>query len=78
MQNFYMTFGVQYNHEPHPTWDGATGQGWVKVVAENYDDARSMVETRFGQAWSFLYPEEHFTEKSRSYYPMGEILSIGG
>jgi len=50
MKTFYLTFGVQY------PWK----DGWVEVMAHDYQDARKKVISRFGTEWSALYKAEEF------------------
>lgn len=77
MQNYYLTFGVKYNHEVHPCWSIATGGGWVRIEALSYDEARLIARQFFGLAWAFIYPEVRFNVKDdRPFYPDGELLHI--
>jgi hypothetical protein len=78
LQKFYLTFGVQYSHLPHPTWPGAHPDGWVLIEAVNEDRARGLAYLYFKQNWSMLTPENHFPAElnKRQYYPLGEIARI--
>lgn len=78
MRNFYLTFGVKYRHEPHPFWKGADPSGWVTIVAGSEPEARRTASLYFGEAWSMLYPDNHFNEalNKAQFYPRGEIARI--
>lgn len=77
MENFYLTFGVAYNHNPHPSGEDVSGKGWVRIVAPTYDEAREIAKGYYGLEWAFLTPEKRFPEKSKNYYPHGEIACLG-
>lgn len=77
VKNFYLTFGVKYPGTPHPCWTGATGAGWVRIMALSEDEARAVAKQFFGMAWAFVYPESRFDARdSRRFYPMGERLVL--
>lgn len=78
LQKFYLTFGVQYSHTPHPTWPGAHPDGWVLIEAANEDRARGLAYLYFKANWSMLYPEAHFPVElnKQKYYPFGEIAAL--
>lgn len=78
LKNFYLTFGVQYRHEPHPYWKGADPDGWVLIQATDYDAARRQAVRHFGQRWSMLYEAAYFNEEENKarYYPKGAIAEI--
>lgn len=78
MHAFYLTFGVQYPEVPHPRWAGADKDGWVKILALDYDDARNVAVSHFGPHWSMLYPAAHFPEEyhKRRYYPKGQLALL--
>lgn len=77
-QEFYLTFGVQYPREPHPTWSGADKNGWVKIIARDEPAARQLAIAHFRQHWSMLYPADHFDEEENKlrYYPLGQLAVI--
>lgn len=78
LQKFYLTFGVQYSHTPHPTWPGANPDGWVLIEAVTESRARGLAYLYFKEYWSMLTPEAHFPaelNKAR-YYPLGEIARL--
>ena len=78
LKDFYLTFGVQYSHEPHPYWTGANPNGWVQIHTKDNDTARRLARRYFGQRWSMLYDELYFNpvESKRQYYPLGCIALI--
>lgn len=72
VQDFYVTFGVQYNTEPHPVIDHPRiADGYVVIEAPDYETARRMAFALFGQKFSMIYsswdrPEDRFV-------PYGEV-----
>jgi hypothetical protein len=50
---FYVTFGVQYRTHPHPL--GMHPDGYVIIVADNEEDARTEAWSLFGTTWSMIY-----------------------
>lgn len=74
--NWYVTFGVQYSHKEHPihgAWK-IHPDGWVRVLADTYDEARRLTEDAFQTRWSNLYhPDDWETE----FFPLGELGTIG-
>lgn len=54
---FFVSFGVQYNHERHPVSPRITGTVIGVVAAPDHHTARERVERHLGDKWSFLYPE---------------------
>lgn len=74
---FFVTFGVQYSHEPHPYWKGADPNGWVRIMAKSADAAYALAHAYFGERYAFLYPADRFdTAADREFYPLGEIALI--
>ena len=76
MSNFYLTFGQKYAEEPHPKFALAHPNGYVRIQAENYEQAREFAFREFGPYWAFLYDEEDFAENldmQTSHYPGGRI-----
>lgn len=77
LQKFYVTFGVQYSHEPHPYWDGADPDGWLTVLAPDEEAARLRVRSFIGLKWSMMYDSLNFDEtEDRKYFPKGELARI--
>lgn len=60
MKTFYLTFGQKY------PWRN----GYVEVIAPDYDTARKWVEDIFGNQWSNLYTEENFDKEA---FPAGKL-----
>lgn len=67
MPNFYLTVGVQYQ-EPGDHPQGLVGQGFVRIVAEDYDQARECAFKNYGTQWAFIYR----TPPSEDDHPLGE------
>lgn len=61
-ENFYLTFGQQ----------SPARNGWVRVVARDYQHARDIVFSAYENKWAFLYTEDDFKD-SQAYYPAGEL-----
>ena len=76
MPKFAVTFGTKYNHEAHPTLGLVCTDGYITIVADSYEEARETANSIFGDAFAFMYDEEHWPEKRIS--PMGELLEISG
>jgi hypothetical protein len=72
MPEFYVTFGQQYHHKPHPTLPQANPDGWVTVVAADELTARRLAVNWLGTAWSSIYDEE----PDRALFPLGELHRI--
>lgn len=70
MANYYVTFGQKYHREPHPDFPRANPDGWLRVIAEDYESARKIVTERMGPAWAFMYTEDDFKPE---YHPLGEL-----
>jgi hypothetical protein len=70
-QNFYFTFGQKYADEKHPKYPNAHPNGWVRVEANSYAEARSFaVYSLFGEYFSNQYTEENWKPE---FFPAGEI-----
>lgn len=72
LNKFYVTFGIKYATERHPTFEDAHPDGVLEVSAVDTEAARAIVTDKLGSAWAFLYPagEFHF-----DHYPLG-VLAI--
>jgi hypothetical protein len=78
MKNYYFTFGQEHYNN-----DGETMKNhYVKVVAENYDKARSLFIRKFSMVFmpkpdkfSFQYGEEDFL-KIAHYFHQGVFTTI--
>lgn len=73
--SFYLTFGVQYEKEPHPNGLWIHPDGWVTICAPSYQVARSVVLGLFQDRWDGLYVDYQF-DRHRHLYPKGELLRI--
>lgn len=70
--NFFVTFGQKYRcRERHHT--GGHPDGWFRVVANSYDEAREKMFADCGAAWSMMYTPEDFKPE---YFPLGELRVI--
>lgn len=78
LETIYLTFGVQYSHEPHPYWSGANPDGWVTIRAADHTAARRLAARYFGRHWSTTYDTLSFDEERNQhlYYPLGAIAEI--
>lgn len=73
VQDFMVTFGVQYNHEPHPVIDHPRlATGYVIIEAPDYDTARRLAFALFGQKFSMIYDDLN-RRQALEYYPLGEL-----
>lgn len=68
--NYYVTFGQQSRREPHPTFPKAHPDGWVRIEAESYPEARTCAWDVFDDQFATMYPEDDFKTE---YFPKGEI-----
>jgi hypothetical protein len=74
MNEYVITFGQKYRREPHPTFPAAHPDGYVTVVAEDFEDCRRQTLAVLGRAWAFDYaPGELDVEK---WAPLGELGRI--
>lgn len=73
LQNFYVSFGMQYSYEHHPYWAGAHPEGWLRVQAPDEEAARLLVRSFIGNRYAFMYPENRFNTK---WFPRGELAWI--
>jgi hypothetical protein len=55
MKEFAITFGFQYDREPHPFFSLAHPQGFIVIEADDEEDARMMAYAHLGSAWAFIY-----------------------
>lgn len=72
-ENYFLTFGIQYNSTPHPMWPECNPKGWVRITAPSYEQARYIAVERFGLNWSMLTPSVHFNPK---FFPAGELMVL--
>ena len=68
---YYFTFGQQYDGTNHPLYPMAHRDGWVTIVADNHAKAREKGWELFGSQFSTSYEEgPHWEPK---WFPIGEI-----
>ena len=78
MKEFRVTFGQQYGHEDepvHPRFYWAHRDGWVTIVADDYNHAREVAVALLGTAWSELYSWDS-DPLTNDLFPLGEILRV--
>lgn len=77
MNNYYITFGQRYRHEPHPCGVRFHPDGYMKIVAKSLGVAREAAFNRLGTAWAFFYTEDEFIVKDLlRLYPRGCIETL--
>jgi hypothetical protein len=69
----YITFGVQYAREPHPSFPAAHPSGYFVIEAPTQVACRELAVLLFNRHWAFDYTEAEFDP---SYHPMGELGRI--
>ena len=69
---YYVTFGVQYAYERHPSSSFVDPNGVVEVEAESLDDAIEIVREHFGCRYSSVY-ETSDSDTIFEYYPRGIV-----
>jgi hypothetical protein len=67
--DFYVTFGSQYAHEPHPTFRDGHPDGYLVVEADDVRAAHAAATVFLGHRWSRLYQEP----PAPVYAPYGEV-----
>lgn len=74
MVTYFVTFGQQYRHEPHPVLRSAHPDGWFEVRgAVDEMEARVVVAALLGTAWSFIYTAADFP---RRLFPRGCVATL--
>lgn len=73
LNNYYVTFGIKYRHEQHPHWYSAQPDGWLEVIATDYEAARALVSRYIGDAFAFMYEERAF---EREWYPLDRLATL--
>lgn len=76
---FYITFGSQYRQVQHPKTINNVyphPDGWMQVDAISKDHANQRAKAIFGDAYSMCYSDDEFDDRSRSFYPKGELGRI--
>lgn len=69
-EEFYLTFGQRWRTEQHPTYDRATPDGWVTIVARDFEEAREGGFLRFGENFAMIYAKADFQPDE---FPLGEL-----
>ena len=69
---FYVTFGVQYAYQEHPSSRFVDPNGVVEVKAESLDEAIGIVQDHFDRKYSSVY-ETNDSNSIFEYYPRGII-----
>lgn len=73
LQEFHVTFGQQYRHEKHPRFPDAHPDGYVVIMAPDYEKAREMAFQYLGEFWAFIYEaKKHDTRP----YPRGSLARL--
>lgn len=57
MPEYRITFGQRERHEEHPTFPAAHPDGYVTIVAEDYDAARNIAIRHLGRRFAFQYEQ---------------------
>jgi len=73
MQTFYVTFGVKYREEPHPTWDKAHPDGYLTIIAKDIAMARRFTAALLATNYSFIYTEDDFNTARWAAGELGRI-----
>ena len=75
MPEYRVTFGQQYPREPHPSFGRANRDGWVTIVAGDYDEARAAAVAWLGTAWCDIYSPFSWALVAH-HFPLGELHRI--
>lgn len=75
MSEFMATFGVRYRTEQHPSGLPVDPDGYVLILADDYDEAVDLMQSEYGQAYAFIYPDTNFKPE---YHPKGVIRVLDG
>lgn len=76
MKTFYLTFGVQYAREVHPSGSHVHPDGYVVIKAPEYDIARDLAVQLYGKQWSDLYGIHDIGTWELDLFPRGVLLTI--
>lgn len=69
---YYVTFGVRYAYEEHPTSPNVDPDGVVEVEADSLDDAIEIVQDTFDRKYCSVY-ETDDNNSIFEYFPKGII-----
>jgi hypothetical protein len=75
LKEFLVTFGQKYRREPHPKVKYADPDGWLSIMAYDYDQAREMAFQELGPSWSFIY-ERGVHKLNEGHFPLGQLHQI--
>lgn len=70
---WWITFGVRYRQELHPTWPAAHPDGYLAISGVGYGQARDLANALLGHDWAAIYQAGHIPEKN---VPLGELGRI--
>lgn len=78
LQEFRVTFGLEYRHRPHPEWAPAHPDGWLAIEAPDEASARLVALRLAGRRWDGIYPVADFRPDDPMWelFPRGEIRCI--
>jgi hypothetical protein len=76
LHEYFITFGVQYEHDDHPL--GMHPSGYAVIEAPDMETARAIAFAIFDTAYAFVYDREHFIDDGTKmrWHPLGELLRI--
>ena len=74
LRDFILTFPLRFARpdQEHPTFPAAHPNGWVRISAPNYIEAKEYAFETFGHDWAFLYPDTELVD-THHLYPLGEL-----
>lgn len=76
LKEFRVTFGQRYRRDAHPSLPEAHPDGYVAVMATDFDAARRIVIGHLGAAWAFLYAGPFDETEWAAHYPMGRLRTL--
>lgn len=77
IKTLYVTFGMQYAHEEHPTFSLAHPDGWVRFDGDSADQIHKYVFSVLGPHFAFFYTEDDFFNNPISGIPPREMYIRG-
>lgn len=75
MSEYRVTFGQRFRHDQHQKFRDAHPDGWVTILARDYDHAHAIAMAALGTEWSGLYEAD---EIGTDVLPRGELLRLDG
>jgi hypothetical protein len=73
--DLYISFGQKYFREEHPTFPKCDPNGWLRITADTYPQARAVAFALLDGQFAFEYLEDEF-EVSKDFFPAGELHHI--